>query len=105
MVLYEKELTKNKLPEALEWDMWGALLFVGTVFTTIGYGNITPRTQGGQALSILYAIIGIPLVLAILNQCSKKLTKCVSEIWIKYVKLILGLCSFIKTFLLKNTFF
>lgn len=43
---------------------------VGTVFTTIGYGNITPRTTPGQALSIVYAIVGIPLVLAILNQVS-----------------------------------
>ena len=65
--------------------MWGALFYVGTIFTTIGYGNITPRTSGGQALSIAYAIIGIPLVLAILSQFGKALTNWASDSWIKYV--------------------
>lgn len=87
MVNFENKLAHTKLPDALRWDMLGAIFYVGTIFTTIGYGNITPRTTSGQALSILYAMIGIPLVLAILNQFSKKMTKFLSEKWILFVYL------------------
>uniref|UniRef100_A0A915N0H5 Potassium channel domain-containing protein n=1 Tax=Meloidogyne javanica TaxID=6303 RepID=A0A915N0H5_MELJA len=88
LIQFERELVKIKLPEALgedfSWDFWGALFYVQTVFTTIGYGNITPRTTAGQAFSILYAIVGIPLVLALLNQTSRRMTRWLSQKWINY---------------------
>ncbi|XP_014894276.1 potassium channel subfamily K member 10b isoform X1 [Poecilia latipinna] len=43
------------------WDMGSAFFFVGTVITTIGYGNIAPSTEGGKIFCIFYAIFGIPL--------------------------------------------
>ncbi|XP_034051350.1 potassium channel subfamily K member 10b [Thalassophryne amazonica] len=43
------------------WELGSAFFFAGTVITTIGYGNIAPRTEGGKIFCILYAIFGIPL--------------------------------------------
>ncbi|CAJ0583820.1 unnamed protein product, partial [Mesorhabditis spiculigera] len=81
---HEKELQRIKLPDHINWDMWGAMFYVGALVTTIGYGNIAPRTVAGQALSVLYALFGIPLVLAILSQFGRTLTNLVSDWWQKY---------------------
>uniref|UniRef100_A0A673AVL8 Potassium channel subfamily K member 4 n=1 Tax=Sphaeramia orbicularis TaxID=375764 RepID=A0A673AVL8_9TELE len=44
-----------------QWDLASAFFFSGTVITTIGFGNISPKTYGGQLFCIFYALVGIPL--------------------------------------------
>lgn len=41
-----------------QWSFSGAFLFSLTVISTIGYGNLSPRTEKGKVLCIIYAIIG-----------------------------------------------
>ncbi|XP_035485323.2 potassium channel subfamily K member 2 [Scophthalmus maximus] len=43
------------------WDLNSAFFFAGTVITTIGFGNISPHTEGGRIFCIVYALLGIPL--------------------------------------------
>ncbi|XP_030051891.1 potassium channel subfamily K member 2 [Microcaecilia unicolor] len=43
------------------WDLGSSFFFAGTVITTIGFGNISPRTEGGKIFCIIYALLGIPL--------------------------------------------
>ncbi|KAF7228346.1 potassium channel subfamily K member 10 [Nothobranchius furzeri] len=43
------------------WDMGSAFFFCGSIITTIGFGNLSPRTWFGQLFCMCYALVGIPM--------------------------------------------
>ncbi|KAM9356684.1 uncharacterized protein kcnk4a [Symphorus nematophorus] len=43
------------------WDLSSAFFFCGTIITTIGFGNLSPRTWYGQLFCVCYALVGIPM--------------------------------------------
>jgi hypothetical protein len=45
-------------------------LFAFSVISTIGYGNIAPVTVGGKWFTIIYSLLGIPLVLTAVGICA-----------------------------------
>jgi len=45
------------------WNFGSSMHFVSTIFTTIGYGGVTPATLGGKFMTILMIITLIPFFL------------------------------------------
>uniref|UniRef100_A0A9J8A945 Potassium two pore domain channel subfamily K member 4 n=1 Tax=Cyprinus carpio carpio TaxID=630221 RepID=A0A9J8A945_CYPCA len=52
---------KSNTTFSTSWDLASAFFFCGTIVTTIGYGNISPKTTWGQLFCICYTLVGIPL--------------------------------------------
>lgn len=46
-----------------------------------GYGHMYPTTTTGRALTIVYALIGIPLFLIALTDFGKLFTRCIKFLW------------------------
>uniref|UniRef100_A0A914IG20 Potassium channel domain-containing protein n=1 Tax=Globodera rostochiensis TaxID=31243 RepID=A0A914IG20_GLORO len=73
------------VPEVLmnqtQWTIWGSIYFSMTVYTTIGYGNIVPVTTSGRILTIIYALIGIPLALIALITLGGLFAKICLVLW------------------------
>lgn len=51
--------------ENLSWV--DSLYFCVITLTTIGYGDITPQTDGGKLFTSAYAVIGIGIFAAVIN--------------------------------------
>lgn len=58
----------------LEWSYGNSVLFAMVVVTTIGYGNIVPRTNVGRLFCVAYALIGIPGTCLTLRTLGDKMT-------------------------------
>ncbi|XP_038074208.1 potassium channel subfamily K member 16-like [Patiria miniata] len=43
------------------WNLADSMAFSLSVVTTIGYGDLVPRTMGGQLICTVYAALGVPL--------------------------------------------
>uniref|UniRef100_A0A667XS07 Potassium two pore domain channel subfamily K member 16 n=1 Tax=Myripristis murdjan TaxID=586833 RepID=A0A667XS07_9TELE len=79
------------------WDFSSSFFFVGTVVTTIGYGNLSPSTVSGQVFCVFYALCGIPLNLAFLKQLGKCLTIHLGRLERGMVSLVLAVSLFLIT--------
>ncbi|XP_075238563.1 uncharacterized protein LOC142334445 isoform X1 [Lycorma delicatula] len=63
------------------WSFLNSVIYCLTAVTTIGYGHISPSTTTGRAVTIAYAIIGIPMFLILLADFGKLFTRGIKFIW------------------------
>uniref|UniRef100_A0A8R1E035 Potassium channel domain-containing protein n=1 Tax=Caenorhabditis japonica TaxID=281687 RepID=A0A8R1E035_CAEJA len=75
----------------LMWYFSSATFYSMTLFSTIGYGTISCQTAWGRTLSIIYASIGLPIMLVVLGDIGewfqKVLTTGYTFLLFKYKKL------------------
>ncbi|NXQ76786.1 KCNK5 protein, partial [Quiscalus mexicanus] len=53
------------------WNWPNAVIFAATVITTIGYGNVSPKTHAGRLFCIFYGLFGVPLCLTWISALGK----------------------------------
>jgi len=81
-------VTRNLSSEP-NWSFGQSFFFAGTVVTTIGYGHVTPLSEGGKIFCIIYALIGIPMTLMLLTALVDRLM--VPTTWfLRYLNAKLG---------------
>lgn len=83
---------KDETDEATtQWSFAGSLLYAVTVITTIGYGHVAPKTTAGRLVTILYALVGIPLTFLYLSNIGNFMAECFR---LFYKKICCGICIY-----------
>ncbi|KAL9966744.1 hypothetical protein ACROYT_G024862 [Oculina patagonica] len=66
--------------EELDWTYLNSLGFVFAAVTTIGFGNITPKTQLGRGITVISCLVGIPITMLAFKTAGQLL-----EAFIRYI--------------------
>ncbi|XP_022191615.2 TWiK family of potassium channels protein 7 [Nilaparvata lugens] len=73
----ESNANSDQDSAASQWDLASGLLYSITILTTTGYGKLGPKTVMGKTATMLYAAVGIPLMLVYLSSIGQLLSTCV----------------------------
>ena len=62
-VYFDKDDQRTNTAFHPKWTYSIAMLYSATIISTVGYGNITPKSMFGKLSTCLYAIVGIPIMI------------------------------------------
>ncbi len=82
--LSDKQDTRNDGAYSQKWTFPAAMLYSATIITTVGYGNITPKSILGKVITCLYAMVGIPITIMYLTNTSDLLV----FLFVKYYSIL-----------------
>jgi len=54
-----------------KWTFSGSFFYITTLVTTLGYGNLHPRTEGGRLCTVLFGFFGIPAMGYVLSHIGR----------------------------------
>ncbi|KAK6109522.1 Ion channel family protein [Brugia pahangi] len=83
------------------WSLMDSIVFCFTVITTIGYGNVAPKTMEGRLFVIAYGVLGIPftmLAIASLGKFLAEILKGITQLTARLLKTIFCCYSVQKQF-------
>ncbi len=55
------------------WGLVDSVYFSVVSLTTVGYGDLTPDTQGGKLFVVFYLLVGIAIIAALVNNIIKSI--------------------------------
>ena len=84
--LSDKHDIRTDISYNQKWTFSTAVLYSATVITTVGYGNIAPKSTLGKIMTCLYAMFGIPIMIMCLTNTGDLL----AFFFIKYYSLTIN---------------
>lgn len=87
--------TKN---DELLWTFSNSVFFATAVVSTIGYGNLVPATLHGRIGCIVFALLGIPLLLVTIADIGKFLSEFLKFLYRTYQAFIRKVGDLMKIF-------
>ncbi|KAJ0172852.1 hypothetical protein K1T71_011028 [Dendrolimus kikuchii] len=57
------------------WTFSSSFLYALTLITTIGHGNVTPKSSVGKLVAVVYACVGIPIIMLYLSTIGEALAR------------------------------
>ena len=61
-----------------QWKFVGSFYYATVVLALVGYGHATPCTKAGRAVTIAYALIGIPMWLIMIQSVGERLNSLIT---------------------------